>query len=85
MSQFDIDWLQWPAMVVTVLAAWWIGSQRPKRRMAGFVFFIISNALWVVWGYHTDAYALILLQVFLFVMNLRGFRKNAKDDCDHPA
>jgi nicotinamide riboside transporter PnuC len=80
MNQFDLDWIQWPAMVLTVLGAWWIGSQRPKRRMAGFIFFIISNALWVVWGYHTHAYALIILQVFLFVMNLRGFRKNAKGD-----
>jgi hypothetical protein len=79
MNQLDLDWIQWPAMVVTVLAAWWIGSRQPQRRMAGFIFFIISNALWVVWGYYTHAYALIILQVFLFVMNLRGFRKNAKD------
>ena len=47
--------------------------------MAGFILFIISNTLWVVWGYHTHAYALIILQVFLFAMNLRGFRKNAKE------
>ncbi|MGY2262869.1 hypothetical protein [Pseudomonas sp. SDO55104_S430] len=71
-----LDWVQWPAMVVTVLAAWLIGSQRPGRRMAGFVSFILSNILWVVWGLHAHAYALIVLQFCLCLMNLRGFKKN---------
>ncbi len=31
-----LDALQWPAMVVTVMAAWLIGSQRKIRRMIGF-------------------------------------------------
>lgn len=38
-----LDWVQWPAMLVTVLAAWLIGSQRPRRRVSGFVCFIVSN------------------------------------------
>lgn len=74
----DLDWVQWPAMAVTVIAAWLIGSQRPGRRMSGFVFFSLSNLLWVFWGVYAAAYALIVLQVCLFVMNLRGLRKNAK-------
>jgi hypothetical protein len=37
----------------------------------------VSNVLWVIWGYHTQAYALIVLQFCLCAMNLRGFRKNA--------
>ncbi|MDQ0121892.1 hypothetical protein J2W17_000837 [Pseudomonas lini] len=72
-----LDWVQWPAMLVTVLAAWLIGSQNPERRVSGFVCFIVSNVLWVIWGYHTQAYALIVLQFCLCAMNLRGFRKNA--------
>lgn len=72
----DLDWVQWPAMLVTVLAAWLIGSQRPSRRMAGFVCFCLSNVLWVVWGAYADAYALIVLQICLGLMNLRGFKKN---------
>ncbi|MDZ5436144.1 YgjV family protein [Pseudomonas fluorescens] len=74
-----VDWIQWPAMLVTVLAAWLIGSQRPRRRMAGFICFILSNILWVVWGAYAQAYALIVLQICLCVMNLRGFKKNRKD------
>jgi hypothetical protein len=32
--------------------------------------------LWVIWGVHAGAYALIVLQLCLFLMNLRGFMKN---------
>jgi hypothetical protein len=73
-----LDWIQWPAMIVTVLAAWLIGSQRPGRRMIGFVCFSVSNVLWVIWGFYAGAYALIVLQVCLFLMNLRGLKKNSK-------
>ncbi|MFI8372568.1 hypothetical protein ACIGCH_00465 [Pseudomonas helleri] len=63
-------------MVVTVIAAWLIGSLRPARRMVGFCCFILSNILWVIWGAHAEAYALIVLQICLCSMNLRGFKKN---------
>lgn len=46
--------------------------------MIGFVFFSLSNALWVVWGVYVGAYALIVLQICLFLMNLRGLRKNLR-------
>lgn len=72
----NLDWVQWPAMLVTVLAAWLIGSQLPSRRMTGFVCFSLSNMLWVIWGVHAEAYALIVLQICLFLMNARGFKKN---------
>lgn len=76
----SVDWVQWPAMLVTVLAAWLIGSQQARRRMTGFWCFILSNILWIIWGLPAHAYALIILQVCLFAMNLRGFRKNSKSD-----
>ncbi|MEW5621170.1 hypothetical protein ABGT18_07510 [Pseudomonas putida] len=71
-----IDLLEWPAMLVTVVAAWCIGSHRPGRRMVGFCCFIASNILWSAWGWHAQAWALIVLQLALCVMNLRGWRKN---------
>lgn len=73
-----IDLVQWPAMAVTVLAAWFVGSQRAGRRMIAFWAFGLSNVLWVIWGVHADAYALILLEVTLCAMNLRGFLKNRR-------
>ena len=71
-----IDLLQWPAMVATVLAAWLIGSLKPRRRRVGFVCFLLSNLLWVLWGWPREAWALVLLQFCLAAMNLRGLRKN---------
>lgn len=40
--------------------------------------FILSNALWIVWGWHTQAFALIVLEGILLGMNARGFRKNQR-------
>jgi hypothetical protein len=71
-----LDALQWPAMAVTLVAAWLVASRSKQRREAGFWVFIASNILWVVWAWHTRAWALIGLQIGLFVMNVRGAVKN---------
>lgn len=71
-----IDLLQWPAMLATVIAAWLIASLSLRRRMIGFWCFILSNVLWTIWGWHTGAWALIVLQVCLAILNIRGARKN---------
>jgi len=71
-----INALQWPAMAATLIAAWLVASQTRVRRNWGFWCFIASNALWIVWGWHDQAYALIAMQVGLFVLNVRGTRKN---------
>jgi hypothetical protein len=76
MSDALLDALQWPAMVVTLVAAWLVGSQRKPRREAGFWLFILSNILWIAWAWHTRAWALIALQVGLFALNVRGAKKN---------
>lgn len=68
--------LQWPAMVVTLLAAWLVASLHRQKRTWGFWLFVASNVLWVIWGWHDGAYALVALQFGLFVLNLRGARKN---------
>lgn len=75
---FSGQWLnamQWPAMLATVLAAWLVGSDQEGRRSAGFWVFLASNALWVVWGLHDGAMALIALQVALAGLNIRGVFK----------
>jgi hypothetical protein len=71
-----LDLIQWPAMVVTVIAAWGTASERKMRRRLGFWLFLLSNVLWVAWGWFARAWALILLQVFLATMNIRGARNN---------
>ena len=71
-----LDLVQWPAMAVTLYAAYLIGSKKPGRRIFGFCMFILSNLLWIVWGWHDAAYALIALQVALLGTNVRGIVKN---------
>ena len=70
-----IDWLQWPAMGVTVLAAWLVASQKKFKRNWGFWSFLASNFLWIIWGFHDKAYALIVLQLCLAALNIRGAMK----------
>lgn len=74
----NIDLVQWPAMIVTVAAAWFVASTGRRRRSIGFWLFLLSNALWIVWGMHAGARALIALQVCLAAMNIRGELKNAQ-------
>jgi hypothetical protein len=72
-------------------AAWLVGSQSRRRRYLGFRLFLLSNLLWVVWGWHARAYALILLQACLAALNIRGAQKNdpepipATDRCSSPS
>ena len=70
------DFIQWPAMVVTVIAAWMVASQRKFKRNWGFWLFLLSNVLWIAWGWQDGAYALIVLQLCLAFLNIRGAWKN---------
>ena len=71
-----LDLLQWPAMIATLVAAWLVGSSSKRKRNHGFWWFMASNVLWTAWGWHAHAYALIVLQVGLFVLNIRGAKKS---------
>lgn len=70
-----LEWLQWPAFAASVTAAWLVASNARHRRQWGFWVFIASNALWVAWGWHSGAWALIALQVCLAALNVRGLFK----------
>jgi len=75
-----MDWLnaiQWPAMLVTVIAAWLVASQRKSKRNWGFWLFL---GLWIAWGLHDGAHALIFLQLCLAFLNIRGTQKNRSDE-----
>lgn len=76
----DLDWIQWPAMVVTIVAAWSTASERQGAREFGFWAFLLSNVLWVAWGWQAGAWALIVLQVGLAAMNVRGIHNNDPDE-----
>lgn len=75
-----VDSIQWPAMVVTVLAAWLVASDNPRRRNWGFWLFLASNALWIVWAVGAAAWALLVLQLSLAAMNIRGAVKTERTE-----
>jgi hypothetical protein len=63
-------------MTVTLLASYLVASRTERFREAGFWWFLASNVLWVVWGLFDGAYALVVLQIGLAAINIRGVRKN---------
>ena len=71
-----LNLMQWPAMIITLVAAWLVASQTQHKRSWGFWRFLVSNVLWVVLGWHAHAYALIALQLGLCALNVRGAMKN---------
>lgn len=62
-------------MLVTIVATWLVASRPLSRRNAGFWLFLGSNVLWIIWGWHAGAPALIAMQVCLAAMNIRGAAK----------
>ena len=71
-----LNQLQWLAMIVTVISAWLLASQAKRKRNIGFWCFLLSNGLWIVWGWNDHAYALVVLQIALAILNIRGAYKN---------
>jgi hypothetical protein len=43
---------QWPAMIITLVAAWLVASQTQHKPSWGFWRFLVGNVLWVVLGWH---------------------------------
>jgi hypothetical protein len=48
------------------------------QRQWGFWIFLVSNILWIGWGWHDHAWALIILQFGLAILNIRGVAKNER-------
>ncbi|CUI03195.1 hypothetical protein [Massilia antarctica] len=68
--------LEWPAMAISLAAAWWMGSKKPGKRIVAFWMLIVGNLMWIAWGWAEAAWALITLNVGLLALNVRGIRKN---------
>ena len=68
--------LEWPAMGITLAAAWWMGSTKAKKRIVAFIMLITGNLMWIAWGYGEAAWALIALNVGLMGLNVRAILKN---------
>lgn len=69
-------YLEWPAMVISLAAAWWLGSKKPEKRIIAFSLLIVGNLMWIAWGWGDEAWALIALNVGLMALNIRAIIKN---------
>jgi hypothetical protein len=67
--------LQWPAMIVNILSVWLLTSQSKGKRHTGFLLSLVSNLLWIMWGWYAQAFAVLGLQIALATLNIRGVRK----------
>lgn len=76
--------LEWPAMLISLAAAWWMGSTKAKKRIVAFVLLIVGNLMWIAWGWGEGAWALIALNVGLMGLNVRAIIKN-EDEVDGKA
>ncbi|MDE2365798.1 MAG: hypothetical protein KGM95_02565 [Betaproteobacteria bacterium] len=71
----DLSWMQWPAMVMNVLSVSLLTSRSKRKRHAGFLLSLLSNVLWIVWGWYVQALAILVLQIALATINIRGVNK----------
>lgn len=51
-----------------------------KKKTICWLFWIISNALWCVYGFHKPAYSVIALNIAFFIFNLYGLKTWKKDE-----
>lgn len=68
--------LEWPAMAISLVAAWLMASRQPEKRIIAFWLLILGNVLWIAWGWGDQAWALIALNAGLLALNGRGIIKN---------
>jgi hypothetical protein len=73
MDYFNL--LQWPAMVINILSVWLLTYQTRRIRQTGFLLSLLSNVLWIIWGWHVQALAVLGLQFALATINIRGVQK----------
>ena len=68
--------LEWPAMAISLAAAWLMASRKADKRVLAFWLLTAGNVLWIAWGWGTEAWALIALNLGLMGLNIRGILKN---------
>ncbi|MES2899284.1 MAG: hypothetical protein V4723_06110 [Pseudomonadota bacterium] len=79
-----LNLLEWPAMAISLVAAYLLGSINPTKRIVAFVMLIVGNLMWIGWGWGNEAKALIALNVGLMVLNVRGVFKNEEAKEEEP-
>jgi hypothetical protein len=72
-----LNHLQWPAMALSVAGSWFVADPMASLRLLGFVLFLLANIAWLAWGWHTRAWALVIMQAVFTLTSIRGLWSNA--------
>jgi len=68
MQYYGLDWI---AMVITLFALLYIGN----KNKIGFIIMMCGNTSWIVVGVKAESMAMIIANVFFFLMNFRAIVK----------
>lgn len=72
-----LEFMQWPALMFSVVGSWYLSDKTARHRSIGFFLFLLANFCWIAWGCVTpNAYGLILTQMYYIVTSFRGIRNN---------
>jgi len=66
------DFLQWPALVLSIVGAYYVASDNARHRLVGFWLFLLSNFAWAFWGIGAMAWAVVISQVLFMFTSCRG-------------
>lgn len=72
-----IDFMQWPALILSIAGAWCVGGSTSRQRLVGFWLFLLSNIAWGLWGFGAGAWAVVISQLVFTITSIRGIRSNA--------
>ena len=72
----SLDLLQYPAAAIGILGAWLVGSLDGRARFWGFLCFLASNLLIILWAFSGPFYAIVFMQACYFVTSVRGALSN---------
>jgi hypothetical protein len=74
-----MDWLQWPALVFALAGAWLTGDADATHRVIGFILYILSDVLWIWWGWKMKQprpWGFILMYIVFTFLSSRGLFNN---------
>ena len=72
MSALEIvcSFLSWGGCILLLWGLKLIG----EKKLSGFYIALVAEAMWIVWGFMTHSYALVVMSSVISAMYLRGIR-----------
>lgn len=63
------EFMDWSAFAFTLVGVWFLS----KYKRSGFIINVFGSLLWVLIGLHSALYGLLVLNVVLLFLYLRGY------------